>query len=218
MKRSILVCTALSCGLALSAVAHGDAGSVKLATAKRGNGQPGAGALVNMHNGEIITLKNAKSGLCIGVENGHTNNGALLYQGACNGAPDQNWQIWAASSSINGGQHLQSGDLLYLENVKNGKRCMGVDQAKVTPGANIGLYDCHFSKGVSNQKWLVKPIWRGLSLTGFANIKNMKSSRAHPQSEGYCVGVDWAKSTRAQLKQFPCDHKTNQAWQVLPRS
>ena len=95
---------------------------------------------------------------------------------------------------------------------------MGVDQAKVTPGANIGLYDCHFSKGVSNQKWLVSPLFRGHSLTGFANIKNMKSSRAHPQSEGYCVGVDEAKSTRAQLKQFPCDHETNQAWEVIPRS
>jgi len=42
-------------------------------------------------------------------------------------------------------------EVIYLRNVKDDKKCMGVDGAQVIPGANIGLYDCHPGPGVSNQ-------------------------------------------------------------------
>jgi hypothetical protein len=186
MKRSIFLWTSLTCCLALSTVAYGDS----LRAAKARTRQP-------LLPGEVVTFKNAKSKLCIGVAGGRMFNGALLKQGRCTNAPDQKWRVDQRDGKAQ--------SFVYLRNVKNEDLCMGVDGAKVTPRANIGVYNCHFAPGVSNQKWMVAE-----SLTGLRQIINQKSSLR--TDDLYCVGVDQAKRTRAQLKQFRCDFKTNQSW------
>jgi hypothetical protein len=188
MKRSILLWTSFSCCAALSAVAYGD--SLKAARAR--TRQP-------LLPGEVVTFKNAKSKLCIGVAGGEMHNGALLKQGRCTNAPDQKWRVDARDA--------KALDFVYLRNVKNDDLCMGVDGAKVTRGANIGVYNCHFGPGISNQKWMIAQ-----SLTGLRQIINQKSTLRSPSRDLFCVGVNKAKTTRAQLKQFPCDFKTNQSW------
>jgi hypothetical protein len=193
MKRSIFLWTSLSCCLALSSEAHGDPGSLEAAKAR--TRQP-------LLPGQVVTFKNAKSKLCIGVEAGQMHNGALLKQGRCTDAPDQKWRVDPRDA--------KAPDFVYLRNVKNDNLCMGVDGAKVTSGANIGVYDCHFASGVSNQKWLIAQ-----SLSGLRQIINQKST-LHA-GDLYCVGVDHAKTTRAQLKQFRCDFKTNQSWAASDR-
>lgn len=194
MKRSIFLWTSFSCCLAMSAVAHGDQRSFNAAKRTK-MGQP-------VLPGQIVTFQNAKSKLCIGVEGGQTKNGALLKQGRCTGAADQKWRIEPRNE--------KTPDFVYLRNVKS-DRCMGVDGAKVTPNANIGLYDCRISPGVSNQHWMIAQ--SSTSLTGLGQIINQKSTLHAPPGVLYCIGVDRAKTSRAQLKQFPCDSKTNQAWQ-----
>jgi len=194
MKRSIVLWTSLSCCLA-SAVAYGDPGSLKAAKAR--TRQP-------LLPGQIVTFKNAKSRLCIGVEGGEMHNGALLKQGRCTNAPDQKWRLDRRDPT--------DPDYVYLRNVKDDHLCMGVDRAQVVPGANIGVYDCHFGPGVSNQKWAVVPT-TPISLLRLINQKSSYHAR-----DLYCVGVDRAKTTRAQLKQFRCDSRTNQSWHAIDRT
>jgi hypothetical protein len=194
MKRSIFLWTSLSCCLALSAAAHADLGSLEAARAR--TRQP-------LVPGQTVTFKNAKSKLCIGVADGQMHNGALLKQGRCTNTPDQKWRVDQRDEN--------APDFVYLRNVKNDDLCMGVDGAKVTAGANISVYNCHFAPGVSNQKWMIA---QSIS-SGLRQIINQKST-LHAR-DIYCVGVDRAKKTRAQLKQFPCDFKTNQSWDAIER-
>ena len=193
MNRSILLWTSVACCLA-SAVAYADRAGLEKAKAR--THQP-------LIPGETITFQNAKSKLCIGVANGQMHNGALLKQGRCTNAPDQKWRVDQRDA--------KAPDFVFLRNVKNDNLCMGVDGARTTPGANIGVYDCHFGPGISNQKWMIAQ-----SLTGLRQIINQKSS-LHADNDLYCVGVDQASRARAQLKQFPCDSKTNQSWATRDR-
>lgn len=207
MKRSISLCVSLSCCLAFSVIAHGDPGALTAATVNAARAKKGQG-LYPLANGQIITFKNAKSKLCIGVEGGEMINGALLKQGQCNGAPDQKWRVEV--------RNPKTPNIYYFRNVKS-HRCMGVDSGKVTPDANIGQYDCFRGKPdiVTSQEWQILPIELPLDISGDYQIINTKSTNFNKNNKNhmtYCIGVDHAKTTRAQLKQFACDSKPNQAW------
>ncbi|MEV0643566.1 RICIN domain-containing protein [Streptomyces sp. NPDC050619] len=38
-------------------------------------------------------MKNRKSGLCLGISNASTANGAVAAQFGCDGSPNQGWQL-----------------------------------------------------------------------------------------------------------------------------
>src|SRR5688572_27824948 len=101
MKRSILLCAFLSCGL-VSAVAHGDPASLRAAKAR---------ARQPLLPGQVVTFQNAKSKLCIGVEGGRMHNGALLKQGRCTSARDQRWRVERRDPT--------DPDYVYLRNMKD---------------------------------------------------------------------------------------------------
>jgi len=187
MKPSIVLWTSISCCLASYAAAYGEPDTkadIKASAEIGKTSRP-------LQDGEILTFKDFKSKLCIGVDHASTANGALVKQFNCDGAPNQRWRT------------VRAGAIHRFKNVKSGL-CIGVDGASVNPGANIGQYNC--SAGLptdNNQGWTIQknpdePAW---------NLHNAKSDR--------CIGVDHASTANgAQLKQFDCDHKQNQEWEV----
>jgi hypothetical protein len=184
MRRSNFLWISLSCCLA-SAVALGAPGTVDAAPARSGV------VRATLQPNKIVTFRNSKSGYCIGVEHGRTDNGALLKQGPCRPrAADQKWQV------SRGGKD----GTVSFKNVKSG-RCMGVDGAKVTRGANIGQYDCHPSDDVSNQHWSVL----GPADSNANFIVNQKSTKHAPPNTLACIGVERGQTGRAQLKQASCN-------------
>jgi len=187
MKPSIVLWTSVCC-LASYAAAYGE--SDTKASAEIGK------TTRALQGGEVITFKNYKSKLCIGVDHASTTNGALVKQFKCDdGAPNQRWRT------------ERVGEIHRFKNVKSGL-CMGVDGASVKPGANIGQYECsHGLPTNNNQGWKIQkkseePAW---------NLHNAKNDAKSDR----CIGVDHASTTNgAQLKQFGCDHKQNQEWEV----
>ena len=140
--------------------------------------------------GTVVTFKNFKSGLCMGVDHASTANGALVKQFGCDNTSNQRWSV-QSSSNLN-----------VFTNGKSGL-CMGVDGASVSAGANIGQFNC--GNFAPNQSWVV---FQGSSSIQF-NLINNKS--------GLCIGVDGGSTASgAQLKQFSCNFAApNQNWGII---
>jgi hypothetical protein len=173
-----------------------------LCTTAHGESAKGRVVAQALPRGEIVTFMNTKSEYCLGV-----GRGELVKQFKCNGSPSQKWRVEGTGPS-------QS-----YKNVKTGK-CLGVDGAKITPGANIGQYKCDSDYNAPNQSWSLL----GLRGSMVRRIINEKSTDRN--GKRFCIGVDWASTKNgAQLKQFPCDdislefgRRSNQAWQVSCRN
>lgn len=134
--------------------------------------------------GPTVTIKNAKSKRCIGVDRASTANGAHIKQFNCDeNAPNQQWTK----------NQLTPGDRFFTLRNKKSRKCMGVDQASTRPGANLRQFECD-DKG--NQRWKLHD-------GGIQNFDELCIG-----VDGGSV------ENGAQLKQFPCDGKPNQQWQV----
>jgi hypothetical protein len=126
------------------------------------------------------------------VDHASVANGALLKQFTCNfGAPNQQWVVQLETAA--------NGSLVNkFVNVKSNK-CMGVDRASTSSGANIGQYDC--LARAPNQEWI------GLTVSGgWLGLGNVKS--------GLCIRPDGGSTGNdVQLKQFACKSTdTSEHW------
>jgi len=77
--------------------------------------------------------RNWATGMCLGTDNGRTDNGTPIIVWDCNGNPDQQW------SAI-----PQDNDVYYrLHNLANPSKCLGIWQASGEAGAPLTLWDCN---------------------------------------------------------------------------
>jgi V8-like Glu-specific endopeptidase len=87
----------------------------------------------------LFTIRNGKSGKCIGVDHASTASGARVAQYPCDGFDNQSWQFFQASPG--------------RFNIVNGKsgKCIGVDRAATANGAELFQFTCD---GSMNQQWI----------------------------------------------------------------
>jgi ricin-type beta-trefoil lectin protein len=101
-----------------------------------------AGAATGALGKQLTTPWNLNSGLCMGVEGGHTNNGHRVIQWGCDGTDNQKWWIDF------------SGDYSEVVNRRASDSrkvaCLGVSGGSTADGAQLVVWECD---GSDNQQW-----------------------------------------------------------------
>ena len=176
MNRSVVRCATLGCCLASSAIAYAESNAAAVKADGRSRGLKGM---------RVATLKNVKSGLCLGIDHASTANGARLKQFRCDNSRNQSWRTQTGVQGIG----------LTFSNLKS-NMCMGVDRGSKEPDANISQ---HYCEGALDEAWI--------TAGGGDSVRVMN------YNSRLCIGVDRASKARgAQVKQFHCDDKPNQKW------
>jgi hypothetical protein len=112
---------------------------------------------------------------CLGVLGGDMTNGTPVVIWACNGHPDQTWQISAVPGS--------SGPL-QIRNSQNLNKCLGVLGSATSDGSKLVIWDCN---GHTDQNWQFMP-WTPDSLNAPFGCFNIQNQNAAPKVLGVLGG------------------------------
>ncbi|MET7366613.1 pectate lyase [Streptomyces sp. NPDC005566] len=130
------------------------------------------------------TLKNAASGLCLGVPGSSTAAGVQLAQSACNAATSQTWKLTASGSG-------------YTLAAAHSSRCAGVKDASTSAGKAVEQQAC---SGAATQVW---------TLTAVSG----STYRVVNGNGGKCLNVkDSSTASGALVQQNSCDSVTSKNW------
>jgi hypothetical protein len=126
--------TALACAVALGALALT---GVAPAPAKADN------TFTSVWSDEALP------GMCLGVLGGNMANGTPVVTWACNGHPDQQWQITTYGGTPGSTSNFTSYTM--LRNAQDPSKCLGVLGSATANGSNLVIWDCD---GTTDQNWL----------------------------------------------------------------
>lgn len=130
------------------------------------------------------SLKNAASGLCLGVPGASTSDGTQLDQSACNGAANRTWKLTASGSG-------------YTLAAAHSSRCAGVKDASTSAGKAVEQQSC---SGAATQVWTLA------SVSG-------NTYRVVNSNGGKCLNVkDSSTASGALVQQNSCDSVTSKSW------
>ncbi|MFJ8616703.1 pectate lyase [Streptomyces clavifer] len=130
------------------------------------------------------SLKNAASGLCLGVPGSSTTAGTQLAQSACNGAAGQTWKLTSSGSG-------------YTLAAAHSSRCAGVKDASTSAGKAVEQQNC---SGAATQVWTLT------SVSG-------NTYRVVNSNGGKCLNVkDSSTASGALVQQNSCDSVTSKSW------
>ncbi|WP_434096595.1 pectate lyase [Streptomyces nitrosporeus] len=130
------------------------------------------------------TLKNAASGLCLGVPGASSSAGVQLAQAACNGAAGQTWKLTASGSG-------------YTLTAAHSSKCAGVKDASTSAGKAVEQQNCG---GAATQVWTLTPV-------------SGSTYRVVNSNGGKCLNVkDGSTAAGALVQQNSCDSVTSKSW------
>lgn len=130
------------------------------------------------------SLKNAASGLCLGVPGASTSAGVQLTQSSCSGAAAQTWKLTAAGSG-------------YSLAAAHSSKCAGVRDASTSAGKAVEQQNCGSA---------ATQVWKLTAVSG-------NTYRVVNSNGGKCLNVkDSSKASGALIQQNSCDSVTSKSW------